>query len=392
MKNIHFAIAFAAFAFSACTFIDDDDDDKKSNPKSGACYLAGIDKYGQPFQMCVNADYAITLSECKDISEYYANGQVSASIKSSCPPKEDLFCSYDDGSLYLYGQIFVGTNCSDFDGSEPTGPSSSSNSGTSGVCYVNDYYDKYCFEAKTGTISSSECDYEGGTIMSSCPAGQKQKCYDDYYEEIYYLYNAGETCESWGMVSLSSSSSNSVSEMCYVSNIPNTGDLAQCLEGITYTITRTECQLAAAQYGGTATFPQNCPAGYELKCLAKESGEEMYVYVYGQIVTLSEMTCEKIGFSDANSSSSSRPSSSSAYYTSSSSNSKTACYVIDDEDYGTTCLEDMTSSECADWAAGQWSMRDSCPDGYKRKCDDYYGSVIYLYSQMWEYYTCDYLF
>jgi len=323
MKNVYFMVAFAAFALLACTNASDGGDDPSSSSgisggvepsKPGACYVS--DTGAADYAYCMEGiTESVTVADCVD-----EDGDGSTyTFRNSCPSGEKYKCRIDlpegSGYLYLYGEIVTvaGIDCSDAGGVSVT-PSSSSASRPS---------------------SSS----------ASNPT--------------------------------TSSNSNSGTEVCYVSNIPNTGDLAQCLEGINYTMTRAECQLGAAQNNGIASFPQVCSAEYKLKCIADYDGLQMYVYIYGEIVTLSGMTCEKIGFIDADSPS--NPSS-----------SATACYVIDDEDYGTTCLEDMTSSECADWAAGEWHMVDSCPSsGIVRRCDYYSTNDIYFYDSMWVNLTCD---
>jgi len=170
------------------------------------------------------------------------------------------------------------------------------------------------------------------------------------------------------------SSSSQKSGVCYISNyIPG---VEYCIKGkIGTVISEEDCNK------GGGIIQDSCPPKEDLFC---DRGNEYYFY--GQAITDNHWTCED--FFTISSSSGSRPSSSSASNpsSSSSSDSKTACYVVDDADYGTTCLEGVSAALCEAWAAGQWSMRDSCPSGYKLRCEEY---GAYFYDQMWVGRTCD---
>jgi len=235
-----------------------------SNSVTGACYL--YDDTCYDFK-----SIAVTSSKC--INE-------GGTPMNSCPTSGRKLKCNDEGyyDISYYGEDWDGYTCNDLGYTDTTpsnrssssNPSSSSSSSSlgSGVCYVNDYYE-YCYEGKTGTASPSACVSEGGVIVSNCPSGYKQKCYDSY-DGNFYLYDAGETCEDWGMVSLMpSSNSNSGSNIaCYID------EYEYCMEDKTGTVTPFMCDYL------DGTVMSSCPSyGQELKC----EDEDIIYYFYGSV-------------------------------------------------------------------------------------------------------------
>jgi len=358
MKKIYLAVALAAFALFACTFIDDDDDDKEFSPKSGACYLANFGSGAGDLAMCAEGTTeSLTRSECQYIAD--VSGAETASVKNSCPTTWKLNCPIEGGYIYVYGQIVTasGVTCEDLfnDGGDYS---------NSGACYT--YEDDICWESRTGSVTSSECTYYGGTPMSTCPSGQVLKCMD--YDEIFYFYGpyyTGETCESLGFspASPSSSSSSLASGVCY--------DDDYCYESITGTITRSEC---ISYYEGT---PMNsCPTGYKLKCY--DNYFDKYSYIYNNYGS----TCEDYDLYPATSTSSS-----SSRQSSSSNSGNGACYDEEFDYCWEYITEPMTRSECTYYEGT--TFMDSCPAGEQFKCvDSIYDEVDYFYGPYWEDKTC----
>jgi len=379
MKNIYLAAALAAFAFSACTVIDDDDDET-SNPKSGACYT----DIGDGLEMCFQGiTEHLTRADCDEMS--YETGNV-VRYQNSCQSGQKLKCNIDgEGYIYVYGQTVTdyGLTCDDV---------LNGNFGKEGICYLSDihYYGivygdlAMCLEGKSVTPFS--CNYAAAmyngtaSFPSNCPSDYKLKCLgeSDGQEAYVYVYGQivtaqGMTCEDAGYRDASqgsgsrpssssiypSSSSNLATGVCY-------DDYGYCYESRYGTISRSEC---TSYYGGITMA--SCPSGYKLICY--DDYYEEYNYFYN---TNANITCEYYDLSPVTST----PSSSSS---SSSNSGKGACY---DEEYS-LCWEyatyTITSSDCYD---GEIFM-SSCPGGQLMKCSDYF-EIYYLYGSEWEGATC----
>jgi len=406
MKKIYLAVALAACAFFACTNIEDEDDDDSlksssssgpsSNSNSGTSGVCYVDTGIADLKMCLEGiSEPMFSSDCVELA--IETGYVT-NFLASCPSEYQLKClgeeRYGNGKAYtyIYGQIvpIMGLTCDEMDYEEVNYTdvtsinSSSSSSLAAGVCYDND---GYCYESKTGTITSYECMGYGGTPMNSCPSGYRLKCYDDYYDEYNYIYNTyGSTCEDYDMYPItstpsSSSRPSSSSAYYYPSSSSNLAagvcyDIdGYCYESRTGTITSYECM----GYGGT---PMNsCPSNYRLKCYDDYFDEYNYIYnTYGS-------TCEDYDMYPITStpSSSSRPSSSSNSGTSG------ACYVsnipntLDLAMCAQGDTESFTSYECEylayEWGGGTPSIKNSCPTGEVLKCD-IDGGYFYIYGQI----------
>jgi len=370
MKNIHLLIALAIFAFSACS----NDNEEPSKLNLAGCLLK---MNGANF-------------ECIEEDAYYGSKQVCDGMKgewvNSCPPGGTKCEAIGSDGIKFVATFYTEYNlCSNPSSSSGSKPSSNSNS-ESGVCYItntnlpNSGDLKMCAEGITEPLTRSDCEEiaeESGydiNFQNSCPSGQKLKCLIEDEDGAGYMYVYGQvvtsldlTCDDlfgddYSEPSSSSSyrpssSSNFEAGVCYVNNFYGHGDLAICAQSA-QPITSSNC-IAWAPSETTANTQASCPsAGRKLTC----SDDAGYIYyVYGQEVTDYGLTCDY-------------------YLPGTSSNSGTACYILNESFFGTVCIDDMSSSECDEWAEGaEWTMRNSCPPGYKLDCSEY---GIYFYDHV----------
>jgi len=181
------------------------------------------------------------------------------------------------------------------------------------------------------------------------------------------------------------------SGVCYFPNVYENNDevnydMGLCLEGITESITRSDCEDLGEDMEATSNLLNSCPSGYKLKCIDDE--EEGYYYIYGQVLADNNVTCEFFDLNSVTTSSSSaggtRPSSSSA------GGSETGvCYVNSSALDWQYCLDGkddpITRSDCESY--GNTFMK-SCPPDPKFECD-FIDTHISLYGEDAESSDCE---
>jgi len=140
-------------------------------------------------------------------------------------------------------------------------------------------------------MQRAECEGAGGTLLSTCPSGEKATCIDEDDEDILIkLYLDDFACSDLGWKN-ADGSEDAKGGACGPFQVPGGAQLSQCTE---YTELST-ISIRAMCNGFSLPFADECPGNADLTCYSPE--EEKTVHFYGKMDEF-KISCEGMGMEE----------------------------------------------------------------------------------------------